>query len=241
MLELLKNEQSHLDILGLFDDRQRMRESDGAHPNLARLATFDELSAFCRESWVELLIVSVPAAAEKRLLEIVSQLMALPVDIRISVHNAKLRLNRQAYSYIGKVPMLRILDRPLSDRDRMIKNIEDRVVGLMLLLVAAPLMALVALAVKLESKGPILFRQKRLGFNNEMIDVYKFRSIYTDMTDAQASKPVIKDDPPVTRVGRIIRRTGLDELPQLFNVLTGQMSIVGPRPHALQAKAGENL
>jgi lipopolysaccharide/colanic/teichoic acid biosynthesis glycosyltransferase len=137
----------------------------------------------------------VPAAAEKRLLEIVNQLMGLPVDLRISAHNAKLRLNRQAYSYIGRVPMLRILDRPLSDRDRMIKNIEDRVVGLMLLLMAAPVMALVAIAVKLESKGPILFRQKRLGFNNEMIDVYKFRSMYTGMTDAQASKLVTKDDP----------------------------------------------
>ena len=102
-------------------------------------------------------------------------------------------------------------------------------------------MALVAIAVKLESKGPILFRQKRLGFNNDMIDVYKFRSMYTDMTDAQASKLVTKDDPRVTRVGRIIRRTSLDELPQLFNVLTGQMSIVGPRPHAPQAKAGEDL
>ena len=241
LLELLKDEQSHLDILGLFDDRQRMRDSDGAHPNLARLGTFEELAAFCRESGVELLIVSVPAAAEKRLLEIVNQLMGLPADLRISAHNAKLRLNRQAYSYIGRVPMLRILDRPLSDRDRMIKNIEDRVVGLMLLLMAAPVMALVAIAVKLESKGPILFRQKRLGFNNEMIDVYKFRSMYTDMTDAQASKLVTKDDPRVTRVGRIIRRTSLDELPQLFNVLTGQMSIVGPRPHALQAKAGEDL
>lgn len=241
LLDLLSDEKSHLDILGLFDDRLRTREADRLHPDLTRLGTFDELAAFCRESGVELLIVSVPAAAEERLLQIVNQLMTLPVDIRISAHNAKLRLNRQSYSYIGKVPMLSVLDRPLNDRDRIIKNVEDRLVSLALLVMAAPVMVLVALAVKLESKGPILFRQKRLGFNNEMIDVYKFRSMYTDMTDAQASKLVTKDDPRVTRVGRFIRRTSLDELPQLFNVLTGQMSIVGPRPHALQAKAGDDL
>ena len=88
--------------------------------------------------------------------------------------------------------MLPILDRPLSDRDRMIKNIEDRVIGLAMLIMAAPVMALVALAVRLESKGPILFRQKRLGFNNELIEVYKFRSMYTDMSDAAAAKLVTK-------------------------------------------------
>ncbi|MGI9479146.1 MAG: exopolysaccharide biosynthesis polyprenyl glycosylphosphotransferase, partial [Hyphomicrobiaceae bacterium] len=134
-----------------------------------------------------------------------------------------------------------VLDRPLSDADRMIKNVEDRILGLAILLMAAPVMALVALAVRLESKGPILFRQKRLGFNNELIEVFKFRSMYTDMSDAAAAQLVTKDDPRVTRVGRIIRKASLDELPQLFNVLRGEMSIVGPRPHAMQAKAGDDL
>lgn len=242
LVDLLREESTHLEILGMFDDRTQSR--DGTHEadvGLRRLGTFDELAAFCRESGVELLIVSVPAAAEDRLLQIVKQLLQLPVDIRISAHASKLRLNSNAYSYIGKVPMLRVLDRPLSDADRMVKNIEDRVLGLVLLVMAAPVMALVALAVRLESKGPILFRQKRLGFNNELIEVYKFRSMYTEMSDATAAKLVTKDDPRVTRVGRIIRKTSLDELPQLFNVLRGEMSIVGPRPHALQAKAGEDL
>ncbi|MEZ5856218.1 MAG: sugar transferase [Hyphomicrobiaceae bacterium] len=102
-------------------------------------------------------------------------------------------------------------------------------------------MALTALAIKLDSKGPVLFRQTRLGFNNELIEVWKFRSMYTDMADVNASRLVTRDDPRVTPVGRIIRRTSIDELPQLFNVLTGTLSLVGPRPHALHAKAADKL
>ena len=96
-------------------------------------------------------------------------------------------------------------------------------------------MALVAIAIKLDSRGPVLFKQKRYGFNNELIEVYKFRSMYVEATDATAAKLVTKDDPRVTRVGRFIRKTSLDELPQLFNVvLKGNLSLVGPRPHAVQ-------
>jgi lipopolysaccharide/colanic/teichoic acid biosynthesis glycosyltransferase len=87
----------------------------------------------------------------------------------------------------------------------------------------------------------VIFRQKRHGFNNELIEVYKFRSMYTDRSDANASKLVTKDDPRVTKVGKFIRKTSIDELPQFFNVLQGRLSVVGPRPHALQAKADNKL
>jgi len=90
-----------------------------------------------------------------------------------------------------------------------------------------------AIAIKLDSKGPVIFRQKRHGFNNEVIEVYKFRSMYTELSDPSAKQAVTKNDPRVTRVGRIIRKTSIDELPQLINVLEGSMSIVGPRPHAV--------
>ena len=98
-----------------------------------------------------------------------------------------------------------------------------------------------AIAIRLESKGPVLFKQKRYGFNNELVEIWKFRSMHTDMSDANAAKLVTKDDPRVTRVGRFIRRTSIDELPQLFNVLKGELSLVGPRPHATQAKAASEL
>ncbi|MFY8114483.1 MAG: sugar transferase, partial [Rhabdaerophilum sp.] len=97
------------------------------------------------------------------------------------------------------------------------------------------------LAVKLESKGPVLFRQQRYGFNNNMIGVLKFRSMYTDRTDTNGARQVTKDDPRVTRVGRFIRKTSIDELPQLINVLRGELSLVGPRPHATQSKAANQL
>ena len=105
----------------------------------------------------------------------------------------------------------------------------------------APVMALIAIAVKLDSKGPVLFRQKRLGFNNETIDVLKFRSMYVEGESPDGLEQVTRDDPRVTRVGRILRRTSLDELPQFFNVLKGDLSLVGPRPHALQSKAADKL
>ena len=147
----------------------------------------------------------------------------------------------RAYSFAGAVPLIDIIDRPIADwsMHRQVAVRQER--GLLALLGLAPVMALVALAVKLDSRGPVLFRQKRYGFNNELIEIYKFRSMYVDQADANAAKLVTKDDPRVTRVGRFIRKTSLDELPQLFNVLKGELSLVGPRPHALQAKAADRL
>jgi exopolysaccharide biosynthesis polyprenyl glycosylphosphotransferase len=118
----------------------------------------------------------------------------------------------------------------------------DKIIGSLILIAALPIMALVALAIKLDSRGPVLFKQNRYGFNNDLISVYKFRSMYTDKTDVSASNLVTKDDPRVTRVGRFIRKASLDELPQLFNVVfKGNLSLVGPRPHAVNAKAEARL
>jgi exopolysaccharide biosynthesis polyprenyl glycosylphosphotransferase len=169
-------------------------------------------------------------------------LWVLPVDIRLSAHTNRLRFRPRSYSYLGKVPTLDVFEAPITDWDLVMKWLFDHVVGALILLTALPLMAMVALAIKLDSPGPILFRQKRFGFNNERIDVFKFRSLYHHQADPAASKVVTKDDPRVTRVGRFIRKTSLDELPQLFNVVfTGNLSLVGPRPHAIHAKAAEHL
>ena len=113
--------------------------------------------------------------------------------------------------------------------------------GGLILAAIAPLLLMIALLIKLDSPGPILFRQKRYGFNNTLIDVLKFRTMYTDQTDANAEQLTRRNDPRITRVGAFLRRTSLDELPQFLNVVRGEMSIVGPRPHALAAKAGTLL
>lgn len=238
--ELAGDASSQLKILGVFDDRLDGRAREG-RADFVHLGTFEKLAAFCRDSGVDLLIVTVPPRAEERLMQILRKLFTLQVDVRVSALNSKLRLNSRAYSYIGRVPMLAVMDKPLSDWDRVMKNVEDRVLGGLLLLLALPVMAAVAIAIRLDSKGPVLFRQRRYGFNNELIEVFKFRSMYVDKLDATASKLVTRDDPRVTRVGRFIRRTSLDELPQLINVLKGQMSLVGPRPHATGARAEREL
>jgi exopolysaccharide biosynthesis polyprenyl glycosylphosphotransferase len=140
------------------------------------------------------------------------------------------------------MPVLDVADRPIADWDVVMKWLFDKIVGTLALIAAAPVMALIALAIKLDSRGPVLFKQKRYGFNNDLIEVYKFRSMYVEATDATASKLVTKNDPRVTRVGRFIRKASLDELPQLFNVVfKGNLSLVGPRPHAVNAKAETRL
>ena len=130
----------------------------------------------------------------------------------------------------------------MSDGSVALKLIEDRVISWIALVLLAPLLALIAVAIKLDSRGPALFKQIRYGFNNEKIEVYKFRSMYVDQTDANAKRLVTRGDPRVTRVGRFIRKTSLDELPQLFNVaFKGNLALVGPRPHAMHASAEDRL
>jgi len=227
-------------IVGIFDDRGADRISPivAGYPKLGNI---DELVEFARNSRLDLLIVSLPVTAEARLLQLLKKLWVLPVDIRLSAHTNKLRFRPRTYSYIGNVPFIDISDKPIADWDFVKKWLFDKVVASLAVIALSPLMLLIALAVKLDSKGPVLFRQKRLGFNNEQIDVLKFRTMFTDATDAEASKLVNKNDPRVTPIGRFLRKTSLDELPQFFNVVKGDLSLVGPRPHALKAKAVDKL
>lgn len=158
------------------------------------------------------------------------EVLILP-DASICLQRA-IRLRR-----FGGRALLQIVEPPLAEWDRTIKRIEDIVVASVALFVTMPLLIITAIAIKMESKGPILFKQPRTGLDGELIDVWKFRSMYVDGTDRDARRQTSKDDPRVTRIGRFIRRTSIDELPQFWNVLQGQMSVVGPRPHALKTAA----
>ena len=227
-------------LLGLFDDRIDDRSPDtvAGYPKLGKVA---DLIEFARRTPVDLVMVSMPLSAEKRVLDMLTQLWVLPVDIRLSAHMSKLKFTNKAYSYVGDIAVFDMADRPISDWNLVFKWVFDKLVALTALILLSPVMVITAIAIKLESKGPVFFMQNRHGFNNELIKIYKFRSMRTDMLDATASKLVTKDDPRVTKVGKFIRKTSIDELPQLFNVLKGELSIVGPRPHALQAKADNQL
>jgi Undecaprenyl-phosphate glucose phosphotransferase len=238
---LLADTDSDIDVLGVFDDRNDSRALDSC-AGAPKLGKIDDIIEFARRTRVDLVLFALPISAETRILEMLKKLWVLPVDIRLSAHTNKLRFRPRAYSYLGKVPTLDVFETPITDWDLVLKWLFDHIVGAIVLLLAAPLMALVALAVKLDSSGPVLFRQKRFGFNNERIDVFKFRSLYHDQADPMASRVVTKNDKRVTRVGRFIRKTSLDELPQLLNVVfKSNLSLVGPRPHAVQGKLQSRL
>ncbi len=238
---LQRQKDTGVKIIGLFDDRGDTR-SAAECAGERKLGTVDDLVEFGRRTRVDLVIFSLPISAENRILQMLKKLWVLPVDIRLAAHANKLQFRPRSYSYIGKVPVLDVADRPIADWDVVMKWLFDKIIGGLILLCALPVMAIIAIAIKLDSRGPVLFKQKRYGFNNDLIEVYKFRSMYADAADETAEKLVTKDDPRVTRVGRIIRKASLDELPQLFNVvIRGNLSLVGPRPHAVNAKAEARL
>jgi Undecaprenyl-phosphate glucose phosphotransferase len=238
---LRAQEDSDIEILGVFDDRNDSRALDtcAGSPKLGKV---DDVLEFARRTRLDLVLFALPISAETRILAMLKKLWVLPVDIRLSAHTNQLRFRPRAYSFLGAIPMLDVFEAPITDWDMVMKWLFDKVIGGFILLLTSPVMVLVALAIKLDSPGPVLFRQKRFGFNNERIEVLKFRSLFHDQADPMATKVVTKNDSRVTRVGRFIRKTSLDELPQLFNVVfKGNLSLVGPRPHAVQGKLQTRL
>ena len=237
--ELAKNDEAEVQLLGVFDDRSDERSPDTVE-GYPKLGNVDDLVDFARSTRVDLVIFALPITAEQRILQMLRKLWVLPIDIRLAAHANRLRFRPRSYSYVGKVPVLDLFDKPIADWDIVIKQAFDKVVGALALVALSPVLAATALAIKLNSPGPALFKQKRFGFNNELIEVYKFRSMHVDQLDPTAAKLVTRDDPRVTRVGRFIRKTSIDELPQLINVVfKGDLSLVGPRPHAVHAKAAD--
>jgi exopolysaccharide biosynthesis polyprenyl glycosylphosphotransferase len=161
--------------------------------------------------------------------------------VRLAPDLVAYRHARQSAPEAGGLRLLRLADRPMRGWAGAVKMVEDYVLALAALAVAAVPMALIALAIRLDSPGPVLFRQRRTGFNNRDFFVFKFRTMYHEHTDHDVQRQVMEGDPRVTPVGAILRRTSLDELPQIFNVLRGEMSFIGPRPHAPGTRAGGKL
>ena len=239
--ELQNQKDSNIKIYGAFDDRSDYRSPD-VLAGFPKLGNVDDLVEFARRTQLDIIIFSLPITAERRLLSMLQKLWVLPIDIRLAAHSNKLRFRPRSYSYIGDLPVLAIFDKPMAGWDVLMKMTFDRIVGALCLILFSPLMLLIALAIKLDSPGPVLFRQKRHGFNNQEVEIFKFRSMYTNKLDYEAKNLVKKDDPRVTRVGRFIRKTSIDELPQLLNVVfKGDVSLVGPRPHAVHAMAANQL
>lgn len=227
-------------ICGIFDDRTDER-SPSMVEGYPKLGTIPELVEFGRIIKLDMLIVALPMSAAVRVQQLLRKLWVLPVDIRLSAHGDKLKFRPRNYTYEGALPFIDVVDKPLADWDAVSKRIFDLVIGTLALVCLSPVMVGAAIAVKATSKGPIFFRQKRFGFNNEVVSVWKFRSMYVEKCDHEVKQAVTKGDPRVTPVGRFIRKTSIDELPQLFNVLMGELSLVGPRPHAVMAQTENRM
>jgi Undecaprenyl-phosphate glucose phosphotransferase len=228
-------------VLGVFDDRiERENPFCETWPWLGR---FQEVVTFCRDNRVDDILIAIPWGAEVRFNAILSLLRQIPADIHLIPDDASARWmeSGQFISYFGGATVLNVMRKPIGGWSHVLKWIEDKTIASALILLTLPVMLIAALAVRLSSPGPILFRQNRLGFRNQLIQVYKFRTLYNHAADANAEKSCTRDDPRVTRVGRFLRRYSIDELPQLFNVLLGNMSLVGPRPHAPSTKAAGKL
>jgi Undecaprenyl-phosphate glucose phosphotransferase len=225
-------------VLGVFDDRAS-RVTTALH-GVPVLGSTAQLVDHALLPYVDRIVITLNGAGRERVRGVIDRLRLLPNAVTLLLDTA----GGEQEAAIGRlfdVPLGAGVGPQARQRQAGAKRAQDILFSLLLLIPALPVMAVTALAVRLDSPGPILFRQRRHGFNNEPITVWKFRSMRQETADPHATRQVAVGDERVTRVGRFIRRTSLDELPQLFNVLSGEMSLVGPRPHAIGMQtAGED-
>lgn len=221
-----------VDVTGVFDPAYPAGPSAlGGH---AVLGGLDELVAHARARKIDDVAIALPWSDETAIAEAVARLRELPINVHLflSVADQQPGVADASADHVG-APMLRVARRPIEGWNAVIKTASDYAMAGVAIILISPLLGLIALAVKLDSPGPVFFRQSRLGHNNRPFLIYKFRSMYHQAVPEAVVRQARKGDPRVTRVGRFIRATSLDELPQLFNVLDGSMSLVGPRPHAM--------
>ena len=235
LLESLKF--PHLRFVGIADDRAR----EARFEDLPMLGDLTKLRDLARRGEVDQVLISGGHFTPSRLEQIVEGLSEVCVDVSLIPSQAIELAPNYRVNLLGTVPVLTLWQRPFRDMDQLIKRAEDVVLSLLALILLSPILLVAALLVRFTSSGPVLFVQPRVGFNNETIKVFKFRTMYANATDVGARKTTTKDDPRVTPVGRYLRRFSIDELPQLLNVLQGSMSLVGPRPHGTEMMVGDRF
>lgn len=224
-------------VLGVFSNGADPRPETGISGSIM------DLVALSREHVLHSVVIALKSSAdhEQQVKQVMWTLRGVPADVYILPHLVQGPDMALPVEALGPIPLMVLQRRPLTEWQVVIKLALDLSLGTVALVMLFPLMLAVACAIKLDSPGPVLFRQARLGFNNRPFMVYKFRSMYTHMTDHAAVRQTGRNDPRVTRVGKWLRKLSIDELPQLLNVLRNEMSLVGPRPHAPGTRAGGKL
>ncbi len=222
-----------MQLLGFFDDRTPERLPDLADDEVDQLVgTFDDVVERSRTGEIDTVYLALPLRAEPRVQELLRRLADTTVSVYLVPDFFVFDLLHGRWSSLDDVAVISIFETPFYGVDGVVKRIEDIVLGTLAVIVASPVMLIAAIAIKATSKGPVFFKQRRYGLNGEVIEVLKFRSMRV-ADDGPVVKQATKDDPRITPIGRFMRRTSIDELPQLFHVVTGSMSLVGPRPHAV--------
>jgi Undecaprenyl-phosphate glucose phosphotransferase len=219
-------------VRGLFSDAfaKGLRSLDG----IPILGGTDDVFDYVRRAPVHDIVIALRWTADDRVVRLVENARELPVNVYIGADLLGFRLDfRPPPNHFDGIPIFEVVGRPLSGWGVTIKAIEDYALGTLAVLLLLPLMGIIALAIKLDTPGPVIFRQKRLGFNNKVFEILKFRTMHDRREDETKTVQARAGDPRISKVGRFLRRWSLDELPQLFNVLNGSMSLVGPRPHAI--------
>ncbi len=217
-------------VHGFFDDRTDDRVPAGMQ--LPILGKTSELTQYVREHNIKMIFVSQPISAQPRIRKLIDELQDTTASVYFLPDVYTFDLMQARFDNVGGMPVIAICETPFMGFNSTIKRASDIVLAALILLLLAPLMLATALAVKLSSPGPVIFRQRRYGLYGEEIIVYKFRSM-TVMENGTTVVQAQRNDGRITKIGGFLRRTSLDELPQFVNVLQGRMSIVGPRPHAV--------
>lgn len=226
---------------------ERLVTNSRGHLGVVHLTTLPDLNlaaieALARDDQVEQVVFADTVEQRAPLLAAVNQLKRYSLRISIVQELDWLPSPSVVFENLAEVPTLLVSDRPLRGLDVVVKRGEDIVLSLCFLIVLSPVLLAIAIAIRLDSPGPVFFRQLRAGFHGKSFRVWKFRSMHHAMRDTTGTRQTGADDPRITPVGRFLRRSSLDELPQLFNVLAGQMSLVGPRPHAIGMRTmGQSL
>jgi len=240
-IERLQAEPDAFEIVGVYDDRLPAGRVPSLHANTRVRGTVADLVRDSREENIDVIAVALTLSAVQRISTILEQLSSTVAYVCLTTDLAGLTYRDDQFGAVGSNPVISIGEAPLKGWQVANKACFDFVFGTIAIVILSPVLALLALAIRLDSKGPILFRQPRLGFNNRMFICYKFRTMYADRTDVMADRQTIRGDSRITRVGKWMRRLSFDELPQLLNVINGTMSLVGPRPHAPNTKAADKL
>lgn len=219
-------------VLGLFDDNNQLKgQSINGYKVVGDLLSVEH---FVEKNEVDEVWIALPMRAEKRVKELLYALRHQTVNIKFIPDIFGFTLLNHSMTEIAGLPAVNLSDTPMLGGNQIIKAIEDRVLGLLIFILISPLLLLIFIAIKVTSPGPALFKQKRHGWDGRIINVYKFRTMKVHCEDDGHVTQACKNDSRITPIGHFLRRTSLDELPQFYNVLQGRMSIVGPRPHAVQ-------